>query len=175
MWQTWETGWILTNKNVKETCTETEMHEVEMEISKTNISWSGRILSIYYTVSKYIPVGRQQLDRYTDRLQLLERRLDTLQADPFHYTTYILRMCSLKYKQPDALNVSNSQGKWAKQHLHAGWLGETDKSGCYWAAVAPQTPVCREHPSPSETVNKNKLKGKQRGKQQRWKGTGQQE
>lgn len=32
-----------------------------------------------------------------------------------------------------------------------------DKSGCYWAAVAPQTPVCCAHPSLAGAVNKNKL------------------
>lgn len=63
------------------------------------------------TVRNYILVGRQQLDRYTDRLQLLEKRLDTLQVEPFHYAGYILRTCSQKYKQPAVPAVSNNQDK----------------------------------------------------------------
>lgn len=51
------------------------------------------------------------MDRYTDRLQLLEKRLDTLQVKPFHYARYILRTCSQKYKQPAIPAVSNNHGK----------------------------------------------------------------
>lgn len=54
------------DKDVKDKCTETEKQVVAVENSKTNISHSHPFIPS--TISKYIFVGRQQLDRYTDRL-----------------------------------------------------------------------------------------------------------
>lgn len=113
------------NKDVQEKCTETKASSSVIKalwwrfIKQTSTGITSHPLIPF--LGKYILVERgKKQDRYTDRLQLLERRLDTLQGEPFHYPRHILRTCSQKYKQPASLAVSNNQHKCAKKPLYAG-------------------------------------------------------
>ena len=83
--------------------------------------WNLPAIPSFLYISKYIPADRKRSDRYTDRPQLLQRRLDTLRGEPFHYARHIVRTWrpEIQTTLPSSA-VSNSRGKRAKQHLHAG-------------------------------------------------------